>query len=148
MALGVSPLTMTTSARVRHRTIAQYRETFDSRRVVSLPFLVILTWLVNLKTKDKNHMKTIEAKVKQNFREDPKSEPDHARNTWLIAGKLNEHIADWENVRLDFRFPEIQTEILETGMSEANRFTVRTRGESPLQKGDVIHVYVRDQYSN
>jgi hypothetical protein len=93
-------------------------------------------------------MKTIEAKVKLNFSEDPESEPDHARNTWLIAGRLNEHVENWEYVRLDFRFPEIQTEILETSMSEPNRFTVRTRGESPLQEGDVIHVNVLEQYNN
>ena len=68
------------------------------------------------------------------------------RNTWLIAGKSNEHVANWENVRLDFHFPEIQTEVLETSMSEPNRFTVRTRGESPLQKRDVIPVNVREQY--
>ena len=32
---------------------------------------------------------------------------------------------------LDFRFSEIDAEILESSMSEANRFTVRTRGKSP-----------------
>jgi hypothetical protein len=104
-----------------------------------------LTLLVKLQNKIKSDMKTVEAKVEENFREDPESEPDRARNTWLIEGKLNEHIENWENVRLDFRFPEIRTEILETSMSEANRFTVRTHGESPLQKGDVIHVDVREQ---
>jgi hypothetical protein len=118
---------------------------FGSRCVAVLPSLVILTLLVKLQNKIKSDMKTVEAKVEENFREDPESEPDRARNTWLIEGKLNEHIENWENVRLDFRFPEIRTEILETSMSEANRFTVRTHGESPLQKGDVIHVDVREQ---
>ena len=30
-------------------------------------------------------------------------------------------------------------------MSEPNRFTVRTRGKSPVKKGDVIHVDIREQ---
>jgi hypothetical protein len=30
-------------------------------------------------------------------------------------------------------------------MSEPDRFTVRTRGKSPLQKGDVIHFDIRKQ---
>ena len=79
---------------------------FGSRCVAVLPSLVILTLLVKLQNKIKSDMKTVEAKVEENFREDPESEPDRARNTWLIEGKLNEHIENWENVRLDFRFPE------------------------------------------
>ena len=93
-----------------------------------------------------SNMKTVEAKVEENFKEDPESEPDREPNTWLIDGKLDEEIENWENMRLDFRFPEIQAEIIESYMSEANRFTLRTHGKSPLQKGDVIHVDVREQY--
>src|SRR6266478_4418998 len=79
-------------------------------------------------------MRRAEAKIVENRKEDPASEPDQDPNTWLIEAKLDENILDWESVRLDFRFSEIDAEILESSMSEANRFTVRTRGKSPLQK--------------
>jgi len=90
-------------------------------------------------------MKRVEAKIEENRREDPLSEPDKAPNTWLIEGKLDEDIIDWEKVRLDFRFSEIGSEVLESSMSEANRFAVRTNGESPLKKGDVIHFDIYEQ---
>ena len=90
-------------------------------------------------------MKRVEAKVIENRKEDPASEPDQDPNTWLIEGKLDEDILDWETVRLDFRFSEIDTEIVESSMSEPNHFTVRTRGKSPLQKDDVIHCDIRNQ---
>jgi len=89
-------------------------------------------------------MKRVQAKVEENRKEDPESEPDKDPNTWLIEAKLEENIPDWENVRLDFR-SEIEAEILETSMSEPNLFTVRTRGRSSLKKGDVIHVDIREQ---
>ena len=88
-------------------------------------------------------MKRLEAKILENRKEDPASEPGHDPNTWLIEGKLDEDILDWESVRLDFRSSEIDAEIVETSMSEPDRFTVRTRGKSPLQKDDVIHLDVR-----
>jgi hypothetical protein len=72
-------------------------------------------------------------------------EPDKARNTWLIEARLDEDIINWETVRLDFRFDQIEAEIVESSMSEPNRFTVRTRGKSPLKKGDIIHVEIREQ---
>jgi hypothetical protein len=90
-------------------------------------------------------MKRVEGKIEENRREDPQSEPDKAPNTWLIEGKLNEDIIDWETVRLDFRLGEIDAEILESSMAQADRFTVRTNGKSPLKKGDVIHLDVREQ---
>ncbi len=90
-------------------------------------------------------MRRVKAKIVENRKEDPASEPDQDPNTWLIEAKLDENILDWKSVRLDFRFSEIDAEILESSMSEANRFTVRTRGKSPLQKDDVIHVDIRNQ---
>ena len=90
-------------------------------------------------------MRRVEAKIVENRKEDPGSEPDQDPNTWLIDAKLDEDILDWETARLDFRLPEIEVEILESSMSEPNRFTVRTRGESPLKNGDVIHVDIREQ---
>lgn len=93
-------------------------------------------------------MRRAEAKVVENLKEDPASEPDQDPNTWLIEAKLEEDILDWETVRLDFRSSEIEAEIIESSMSETNYFTIRTRGKSPLQKGDVIHVDVRDQTEN
>jgi hypothetical protein len=90
-------------------------------------------------------MKRIEAKIVKNLKEDSASEPDQDPNTWLIEAKLDEDVPDWETVRLDLRSSEIETEILETSMSEPDRFTIRTRGESPLKKGDVIHVDTREE---
>lgn len=90
-------------------------------------------------------MKRVDAKIEENRKEDPESEPDQDPKTWLIEAKLEEDIIDWETVRLDFRFHEIEAEIVESSMSEPNRFTVRTRGKSPLKKGDVLHVDIREQ---
>jgi hypothetical protein len=94
------------------------------------------------------HMRRAEAKVVENLKEDPASEPDQDPNTWLIEAKLEQDILEWETVRLDFRSSEIEAEIIESSMSEPNYFTIRTRDKSPLQKGDVIHVDVRDQTEN
>jgi len=80
-------------------------------------------------------MKRAEAKIVENIKEDPASEPDQDPNTWLIEAELDQDILDWESARLDLRFSEIDAEIIESSMSEPNRFTVRTRGKSPLQKG-------------
>ena len=91
------------------------------------------------------HMKRVEAKIEENRKEDSASEPDKDPNTWLIEAKVDEDVIDWENVRLDFRVEEIEAEIVESSMSEPNRFTVRTHGESPLKRGDVIHVDIREQ---
>jgi hypothetical protein len=90
-------------------------------------------------------MKRLEAKIEENRKEDPVSEPDKDPNTWLIEAKLDEDVIHWETVRLDFRFEEIEAEIVESSLSEPNRFTVRTHGESPLKKGDVIHLDIWEQ---
>ena len=47
-------------------------------------------------------MKRAEAKIVDNKKEDPASEPDQDPNTWLIEAKLDQDILDWETVRLDF----------------------------------------------
>jgi len=93
-------------------------------------------------------MKTVQAKIEENSKEVPESEPDKDQNTWLIEAKLDEHITDWETVELDFRPGEIEAEIVESSMSESNRMTLRTRGKSLLKKGQVIHVDVRDRMSD
>lgn len=88
-------------------------------------------------------MKRVEAKILANEKEDPKTEPGQAQDTWLIQGKLSEDIIDWENARPDFQLAEIEAEITETSLPEPSRFIIRTSGESPLRKGDVIHVDIR-----
>ena len=88
-------------------------------------------------------MKRVDARIEENRKEDPRSEPDDEPNTWLIEAKLQEDIPDWESVRLHFESPGIEAEIVESSMSEPNRFIVRTRGESPLKKGDIVHVDIR-----
>jgi hypothetical protein len=90
-------------------------------------------------------MKRVEAKIVGNVKENPTSEPDEDPNTWLIEAKLEEDVFEWENVQLDFRGSEIKAEIVETAMTEPTRCTVRTRGQSPLKKGDPIHVDIREQ---
>jgi hypothetical protein len=90
-------------------------------------------------------MKRLDANIEENRKEDPVSEPGKDPNTWLIEAKLEEDVLNWETARLDFRMGQIEAEIVESSMSEPNRFTVRTRGKSPLKKGDVIHVDVREQ---
>ena len=88
-------------------------------------------------------MKRVDARIEENRKEDPRSEPDNESNTWLIEAKLAEDIPDWESVRLHFESPGIEAEIVESSMSEPNRLIVRTRGESPLKKGDIVHVDIR-----
>ena len=90
-------------------------------------------------------MKRVEAKIVENRKEDPASEPDQDPNTWLIEAKLDQDILDWQSVRLDLRSSEIDAEIVESSMSGPDRFTVRTRGQSPLQTDDVIHFDIRKQ---
>jgi hypothetical protein len=59
-------------------------------------------------------MKLVEAKIVENSKEDPASEPDQDPNTWLIEAKLSEDVIDWETLRLDFRISEIESEIVES----------------------------------
>ena len=88
-------------------------------------------------------MKRVEAKILENEPEDPRTEPDQEPNTWLIQGKLSEDVLDWENVRLDFVSSEIEAEIIESSLSDPDRFTIRTSGKSPLKKGDLVRVDIR-----
>ena len=88
-------------------------------------------------------MKIARAAIVRNSKEDPASEPDRDPNTWLLEAKLELRIADWEIVQLDFRFSEIKAEVVESSMSKPDRLTIRTRGKSPLEKGDLIHVDIR-----
>jgi hypothetical protein len=96
-----------------------------------------------LVTKQAEQMKRILAKVEENRREDPSSEPDNEQNTWAIEAKLDEDILNWESAQLHFEPPGVEAEIIEVTLTEPTRFTVRTRGPSPLKKGDVIRVDVR-----
>lgn len=93
-------------------------------------------------------MKRADAKIVANQKENPVAGPDQDLDTWLFEAKLGEDILGWETVRLNFRSSEIETEILESNMTEPNRFTVRTRGKSPLKAGDIIHVDIREQQEN
>ncbi|MFY9983667.1 MAG: hypothetical protein WAM44_08015 [Chthoniobacterales bacterium] len=88
-------------------------------------------------------MKRLEAEILENEPEDPRTEPDQQPNTWLIQGKLSEDVLNWENVQLDFQSAEIETEIIESSLSNPTRFTIRTSGRSPLKKGDQVHVNIR-----
>jgi hypothetical protein len=80
-------------------------------------------------------MKRAEAKIVENRKEDPASEPDQAPNTWLIEAKLDEDILDWENVRLDLRFSEIDAQDRFTPVSHADSTRAgcwqRIRAQSP-----------------
>jgi hypothetical protein len=87
-------------------------------------------------------MKRVQAKIEENRKEEPSSEPDHDPNTWLIEARLEEDFPNWQNVRLQFASPGVEAEILEVTMSEANRFIVRTEGASPLKRGDIIQVQI------
>jgi hypothetical protein len=52
-------------------------------------------------------MRRVEARIVKNRKEDP-------ANTWLVEAKLDEDVLAWESVRLDFRFSEIDAEIVES----------------------------------
>jgi hypothetical protein len=89
-------------------------------------------------------MKIYEAKIEEYRKENPVSEPDKDPNTWLIVGKFREDVSNWETAQLEFRASEIGAEIVECSSSGPDTFTLRTYGESPLRKGDAVHVIVRD----
>jgi len=88
-------------------------------------------------------MKIYEAKIEESKKENPASEPDKDPNTWLIVGKFREDVPNWETAQLEFRSSEIGAEIVESSSSGPDTFTLRTHGESPLRKGDAVHVVVR-----
>jgi hypothetical protein len=91
------------------------------------------------------YMKMVRAKIEENRKEEPSSEPDKDTNTWLIEGKFYEGIPYWETAHLGFQDSEIEAEIVEGSVSGPATFTLRTRGKSPLKKGDVIDVDVRNE---
>jgi len=88
-------------------------------------------------------MKRVEAKIVASTRENPATELDQDSNTWLIEGELKEDVIRWEEARLEFSVSEINAEIVESGMSEPRRFTIRTRGRPAVREGEIIHVDVR-----
>jgi hypothetical protein len=47
-------------------------------------------------------------------------------------------------VRIDLQAAAVGAEIIEISMADASEFTVRTRGKPHVEKGDTIHVAVRD----
>src|SRR5271166_2033466 len=154
----VKTLTLSLDSWETHRFRATYTTKHKSVSIIyagidfltcpyySIPAALFLFELVELPNKCfVRHMKRVEAKIEENRKEDSASEPDKDPNAWLIEAKLDEDIFDWETVRLDFRFAEIEAAIIESSMSEPNRFTVRTHGEASLKRGDVIHVDIREQ---
>ena len=61
----------------------------------------------------------------------------------LWAG-LRRRFRTGNTAQLDFRSEEIAAEFFEGSSSGPDTFTLRTHGKSPLGKGDVIHVEVRE----
>jgi hypothetical protein len=90
-------------------------------------------------------MKILEAKVVDKLSEDPQSEPDRRTDTWIIEAKLEADLLGWEDLRVDVRASEIGAEIIEASMTDPKRFTVRTRHEPTLNKGDAFQVALREQ---
>ena len=88
-------------------------------------------------------MKRVEAKIVASTKANPAAELDQDLNTWLVEGELKEDVIGWEEARLEFSVSEINTEIVESGMSEPRRFTIRTRGRPAVREGETIHVNVR-----
>ena len=89
-------------------------------------------------------MKILNAKVVETRKEEPGTEPDLRADTWLIEGKLEQDLMGWEGMKIDVRAPEIGAEIVETTMSDAKRFTIRTRGEPKVHKGNTFAVAARE----
>ncbi len=88
-------------------------------------------------------MKRIRGKIEEAMKEDPESEPDKATDTWLLDGKLEEDVIDWESARPVFQETEIGAGIVEASFSGPRTFTIRTRGPSRLKKGDELSVDIR-----
>ena len=91
-------------------------------------------------------MKILEAKVVENQKEDPESEPDQRSDTWLIQAKLEQDLVGWEGVRVDVRASDIGAEVMEANMAGAKQMTIRTRGKPRLEKGSTFPVTVRDMF--
>ena len=92
-------------------------------------------------------MKILEAKVVESRKEDAGTELDHRTDTWLIEAELEGDLIDWEIMRIDVRASDIGAEIVETMMSDAKRFTIRTGGEPKIHKGSRFAVAVRETQS-
>jgi hypothetical protein len=89
-------------------------------------------------------MKILNAKVVESRKEEARTEPDHRVDTWLLEGKLEQDVMGWEGMKIDVPAPEIGAEIIESTMSDAKRFTIRTRGEPKVHKGNQFAVTVRE----
>jgi hypothetical protein len=83
-------------------------------------------------------MKTIQARVTRNIKEDP-SIPEW--DIWNIESVLLEKLTDQE-ARLAVDPKEIQVEQISGSRLDRTRtiLTFRTRGRSPLKEGDSIHI--------
>jgi hypothetical protein len=90
-------------------------------------------------------MKIYEAKIEENRKEGSSVGARQSLERLAIVGKFVEDVSNWETAQLDFYCAEIRAEFIEGSSSGPKTFTVRTCGESPLQKGDVIHVNVREE---
>ncbi len=88
-------------------------------------------------------MKKIRGKIEEAMKEDPESEPDKATDTWLLDGKLEEDVINWESARPVFQESEIGAGIVEATLSGPRTFTIRTHGRSRLKKGDDLSVDIR-----
>ncbi|HYZ72224.1 MAG TPA: hypothetical protein VE641_04050 [Chthoniobacterales bacterium] len=89
-------------------------------------------------------MKILNAKVVESRKEEPGTEPDRRADTWLIEGKLEHDLMGWENMKIDVSAPEIGAEIVEATMADAKHFTIRTRGEPKVRKGNHFAVAARE----
>ncbi len=86
-------------------------------------------------------MKTIQARVTRNVKEDPSVEQC---DVWNVETALLEKLPN-EEVSLIANPNEIQVEQIPGSKLDSTRtiLTIRTEGHSPLKAGDTIHVDVR-----
>jgi hypothetical protein len=87
-------------------------------------------------------MKTIQARVTRNVKEDPSVEEC---DVWNVETALLERLPN-EEVSLTADPSEIKVEQIPGSKLDSTRtiLTVRTQGRSPLSAGDTIHVEVRE----
>jgi hypothetical protein len=86
-------------------------------------------------------MKTIQARVTRNIKEDP-SIPEW--DIWNVETVLLEQLLE-EEMQLIADPKEVQVERIPGSKLDHTRtiLTIRTQGRSPLKEGDTIHVAVR-----
>jgi hypothetical protein len=91
-------------------------------------------------------MKTIQARVTRNVKEDP-STPE--TNVWNVETVLLEKLPEGE-VSLVVEPKEIGVEQIPGSKLDSTRtiFTIRTRGRSPLKEGDTIEVGASPEVSS